>query len=275
MPTKRFKPLTPSLRQRQVVCFDHLTHSEPEKSLLIPFSKKAGRNNGGRITVRHRGGGRKRMFRVIDFNRNKDGVVGTVVSVEYDPFRTANISLIQYADGEKRYIITPVTLTVGQKVQDGVTADIAVGNTLPLSHIPVGSTIHNLEISVGAGAKLVRAAGASATILARNNNYATVRLPSGEVRLVNIKCKATLGQVGNVDQRNKVLGKAGASRWAGKRPTVRGSVMNPCDHPHGGGEGKSPVGRSGPMTPWGKPALGLKTRKNKKQSARFIVKRRK
>lgn len=275
MPTRQFKPHTPSLRQRQVLEFDHITESSPEKSLVKKLSKTAGRNNMGRITVRHRGGGKKRSYRMIDFNRTKDGIPGVIKSVEYDPFRSANISLVYYADGEKAYIITPVGLKVGDKINAGATADIVVGNTLPIANIPVGTIVHNVEISVGGGAKMGRSAGAAITIMARNNNYATLKLPSGEVRLVNIKCRATIGQVGNLDLRNQVLGKAGASRWRRRRPTVRGSVMNPCDHPHGGGEGRAPIGRSGPMTPWGKPALGFKTRKNKKNSTSFIVKRRK
>jgi len=275
MPVKKYRPTTPSLRQRQVLDFDQITTDKPEKSLVKVYKNKAGRNNAGRITVRHRGGGRKRSFRIIDFKRTKTGVEGVIKSVEYDPNRSANISLVQFMDGEKCYIITPVGLKVGDKIQNGESAEITVGNSLPLANIPVGSTIHNIELTAGAGAVLARSAGVSATIVARNNNYATVKLPSGEVRLINIKCRATLGQVANQDHRNQVLGKAGASRWRRRRPTVRGSVMNPCDHPHGGGEGRAPVGRSGPMTPWGKPALGLKTRKSKKISTRFIQKRRK
>ncbi len=275
MATRQFKSITPSLRQKQVLDYSHITTSSPEKSLVKTFKNKSGRNNNGKITVRHRGGGNKRSYRLIDFARDKENVQGIVKTVEYDPNRTANIALVQYVDGEKRYMLAPNKIEVGTKISNGQNVDISAGNTLALANIPVGTTVFNIEISPGAGGKLVRAAGAAATILARNNNYATIRLPSGEVRLINIKCKATVGQVGNLDKRNEVLGKAGASRWRRRRPVVRGSVMNPCDHPHGGGEGKSPIGRSSPMTPWGKPALGLKTRRQKKNSSNFILKRRK
>jgi large subunit ribosomal protein L2 len=275
MATRKFKSITPSLRQKQVLDYSDITSSTPEKSLIKTFKNKSGRNNVGKITVRHRGGGNKRSFRIIDFKLDKYNVEGVVKTIEYDPNRTANIALVQYVDGEKRYMLASNKLTVGSKVKHGEGADIVIGNTLPLTHIPVGTTVYNIELLPGSGAKLVRAAGASATVQAKNDTYATIKLPSGEVRFINIKCKATVGQVGNLDKRNEVLGKAGASRWRRRRPTVRGSVMNPCDHPHGGGEGRAPIGRSSPMTPWGKPALGLKTRKQKKNSSSFILKRRK
>jgi large subunit ribosomal protein L2 len=275
MSTKRFKPITPSLRTRQVLDYSDLTTQKPEKSLLVSFSNRAGRSRVGKITVRHRGGGVKRAYRLVDFKRTQDQVDATVKTIEYDPFRSANIALLHYANGVKSYILAVNGMKVGDRVRSGVEADIVIGNTLPLSHIPVGSIVHNVELSVGGGAKMARSAGASVTVLAKNNDYATLRLPSGEVRLVNVKCRATLGQVGNLDFRNRILGKAGATRWVRRRPQVRGAVMNPCDHPHGGGEGKSPVGRSGPMTPWGKKALGLKTRDSKKNSSRRILKRRK
>ena len=270
MPTKKFKPVTPSLRHRQVLICNFLSKKSPLKSLTLPLKSKGGRNNSGKITVRHKGGGVKRVFRSIDFLRLKDGVKARVVSLEYDPNRSANIALISYRDGEYAYILAPFGLKIGDFVENGSEAEVKIGNSLPLSCIPVGTTIHNLEISLNSGSKLVRSAGAFATVLGKNEKYATVRLPSGEIRLVHVRCRATIGQVGNLDFRNQVLGKAGASRWRGKRSAVRGSVMNPCDHPHGGGEGKSPVGRSSPMTPWGKPAFGKKTRK-KRKSSKFIL----
>lgn len=275
MGTKSYKPTTPSNRQRKVLDYSELTTSSPEKSLLVSLSNKAGRNNLGRITVRHRGGGRKRQYRKIDNQRFNENVVGEVKSIEYDPFRTAHVSCVYYQDGSKAYILAPVGLSVGSKIVSGSNIDIKLGNNLPLESIPVGTSIHNLELHPGKGGQLVRSAGAVATVLGKNDEYATVRLPSGEVRLIHIKCRATIGQVGNLDSRNRVIGKAGASRWARKRPVVRGSVMNPCDHPHGGGEGRSPVGRARPMTPWGKPALGLKTRNRRKLSSSFILSRKK
>lgn len=251
-----------------------LQKKEPEKSLLVPLKKKAGRNAQGKITIRHRGGGQKRKYRLIDFKRNKDNVPATVSAIEYDPNRTANIALLTYADGEKRYIIAPHKLNVGDTVVSGAGADIKVGNALPLKNIPVGTVIHNIELKPGKGGQLARSAGNSAQLMAKEDKYAQVRLPSGEVRLVSIHCKATIGQVGNLDHENITIGKAGRKRNMGIRPTVRGSVMNPNDHPHGGGEGRSPVGRPSPMTPWGKPAIGYKTRKKNKASDKFIVKRR-
>ena len=254
--------------------FSELTRKEPERSLVEPLRKDAGRNNQGRITVRHRGGGHKRLYRVIDFRRDKDGVPARVAAIEYDPNRSAHIALLHYADGEKRYILAPVGLVVGQTVMSGPEADIRPGNALPLRNIPVGTVIHNIELKPGKGGQLVRAAGAEAQLLAKEGDYAHVRLPSGEVRLIHLDCRATIGQVGNLDHENVTLGKAGRQRWLGRRPAVRGSAMNPIDHPHGGGEGKAPRGRH-PATPWGKPALGKKTRKPDKPSDRFIVRRRK
>lgn len=274
MAVKKFRPTTPSRREMTMATFEEITTNVPEKSLLVSLSKNAGRNAQGKITVRHRGGGAKRKYRVIDFKRNKDGVVGTVATIEYDPNRTAYIALIVYADGEKRYIIAPAGLKVGDKVESGVNADIKPGNALPLKNIPVGTVVHNVELQVGKGAQLVRSAGSSAQLMAKEGNYATLRLPSGEMRYVRIECRATIGTVSNATNDIINLGKAGRKRHMGWRPTVRGSVMNPNDHPHGGGEGKSPVGRPSPVTPWGKPALGYKTRKNKKYSDRFIIKRR-
>jgi large subunit ribosomal protein L2 len=258
-----------------VSTFEEITAKEPEKSLVEPLKKKAGRNNQGRITVRHRGGGHKRLYRVIDFKRNKDGIPAKVASIEYDPNRTANIALVNYADGEKRYIIAPYGLKVGDTIISGPDADIKVGNALPIKSIPVGSIIHNIELKPGKGAQLVRTAGASAQLMAKEGKYAQVRLPSGEVRMVNIECRATIGQIGNVEHENIKIGKAGRKRWLGFRPSVRGVVMNPVDHPHGGGEGRSPIGRKHPVTPWGKPALGAKTRKKNKLSDKMIVKPRK
>ena len=274
MAVKKFRPTTPSRREMTMATFEEITTNVPEKSLLVSLSKNAGRNAQGKITVRHRGGGAKRKYRVIDFKRNKDGVVGTVATIEYDPNRTAYIALVVYADGEKRYIIAPAGLKVGDKVESGANADIKPGNALPLKNIPVGTIVHNVELQVGKGAQLVRSAGSSAQLMAKEGNYATLRLPSGEMRYVRIECRATVGTVSNATNDIINLGKAGRKRHMGWRPTVRGSVMNPNDHPHGGGEGKSPVGRPSPVTPWGKPALGYKTRKNKKYSDRFIIKRR-
>ena len=274
MAVKKFKPTTPSRREMTMQTFEEITSSSPEKSLLVSLKKQAGRNAQGKITVRHRGGGAKRKYRIIDFKRNKDGVEAKVVSIEYDPNRTAYIALIAYTDGAKSYIIAPNGLKVGDVVVSGPEADIKIGNALPLKNIPVGTVVHNIELQIGKGAQLVRSAGNSAQLMAKEGNYATLRLPSGEMRYVRIECRATIGTVSNPTNDIVNLGKAGRKRYLGFRPTVRGSVMNPNDHPHGGGEGKSPVGRPSPVTPWGKPALGYKTRKNKKYSDRFIIKRR-
>ena len=274
MGIKSFNPYTPSRRHMTVVDRTELSTAAPEKSLTVSLKKNAGRNAQGKITVRHRGGGSKRKYRIIDFKRNKDGVPATVKSIEYDPNRTANIALIAYADGQKAYILAPEGLKVGQKVMNGADAEIAVGNCLPLENIPVGTQIHNIELMPGKGGQLVRAAGNSAQLMAKEGKYATLRLPSGEMRMVPIQCRATIGVIGNGDHNLVNIGKAGRKRHMGVRPTVRGSVMNPNDHPHGGGEGKAPVGRPGPCTPWGKPALGLKTRKKNKQSNKMIVRRR-
>lgn len=273
MAIRNYKPTTPGRRKMSALINEEITTSTPEKSLLVTMKKNGGRNNQGKITVRHHGGGEKRKYRIIDFKRNKLNVPGTVASIEYDPNRTANIALINYADGEKRYIIAPKGLTVGMTVEAGENADIKVGNALPIMNIPVGTMIHNIELRPGKGGELARAAGSSAQILGREGNYVMIRLSSGEQRKVLGTCKATVGEVGNEDSSLVKVGKAGRSRHMGIRPTVRGSVMNPNDHPHGGGEGRAPVGRKAPMTPWGKPALGLKTRK-KKQSDKFIVRRR-
>ncbi len=273
MAIRTFKPTTPGRRKMTALVNDEITTSTPEKSLVAPIKKNSGRNNQGKITVRHQGGGVKRKYRIIDFKRNKLNVPGTVASIEYDPNRTANIALINYADGEKRYIIAPKGLTVGMTVVAGADADIKVGNALPIINIPVGTMIHNIELRPGKGGELARSAGASAQILGREDNYVMVRLSSGEQRKILESCMATVGEVGNEDSSLVKIGKAGRKRHMGIRPTVRGSVMNPNDHPHGGGEGRAPVGRKAPMTPWGKPALGLKTRK-KKQSDKFIVRRR-
>ena len=275
MPIKSFKPNTPGTRGMSTLVNDAITKSTPEKSLLVKKSKTGGRNNQGKITVRHIGGGVRRKYRVIDFKRNKDGIVGTVASIEYDPNRSANIALINYADGEKRYIIAPLNLQVGDKVESGENADIKVGNALPLGNIPVGTLVHNVEMNPGAGAKMARSAGSSVQILGKEGKYVILRLKSGETRKVLATCRATVGEVGNTDYELVHLGKAGRKRHMGIRPTVRGSVMNPNDHPHGGGEGRAPVGRAQPMTPWGKPALGLKTRKTKKASEKLIMTRRK
>lgn len=274
MAVKKFRPTTPSRREMTMATFEEITTNVPEKSLLVSLSKNAGRNAQGKITVRHRGGGAKRKYRVIDFKRNKDGVVGTVATIEYDPNRTAYIALVVYADGEKRYILAPAGLKVGDKVESGANADIKPGNALPLKNIPIGTVVHNVELQVGKGGQLVRSAGSSAQLMAKEGNYATLRLPSGEMRYVRIECRATVGTVSNATNDIINLGKAGRKRHMGIRPTVRGSVMNPCDHPHGGGEGRTSIGRPSPVTPWGKPALGYKTRKNKKYSDRFIIKRR-
>ena len=275
MSIKTFKPTTPSRRQMTVSGFDGIDKKvKPEPSLTEPLKKSSGRNSYGRITVRHRGGGNKRKYRIIDFKRQKDGVEATVIRLEYDPNRSANIALIQYTDGEKAYILAPVGLKPGHKIVSGPEADILPGNCLPIANIPVGEMIHNIELYPGKGAQLVRAAGVAAQLMAKENGMAQVRLPSGEVRYIRENCKATIGQVGNTDWANIQIGKAGRKRHMGWRPTVRGSVMNPNDHPHGGGEGKSPVGRPGPVTPWGKPALGYKTRKTKNRTDKFIVKRR-
>ena len=275
MPIKNYKPNTPGTRGMSTLINDEITKSTPEKSLLVKKSKTGGRNNQGKITVRHIGGGVRRKYRVIDFKRTKDGIDGKVASIEYDPNRSANIALINYADGEKRYIIAPLNLKVGDKVESGANADIKVGNALPLENIPVGTMVHNVELNPGAGAKLARSAGSSVQILGREGKYVIVRLKSGETRKVLANCRATIGEVGNTDYELVSLGKAGRKRHMGIRPTVRGSVMNPNDHPHGGGEGRAPVGRAQPMTPWGKPALGLKTRKTKKASEKLIMTRRK
>jgi len=273
MPLKKFKPTSPGRRQMTVSTFEEITVSQPERSLVAPLTNKAGRNNQGRISVRHQGGGHKRKYRLIDFKRNKDGVPGKVATIEYDPNRSANIALIHYLDGEKLYILAPNGLKVGTTIYSGPESDIKVGNALPLKNIPVGTVIHNIEMKPGKGAQIVRSAGTSAQLMAKEGNYATLRMPSGEMRQVHILCRATIGQVGNLDHENINIGKAGRSRWLGIRPTVRGSVMNPNDHPHGGGEGRNPIGRN-PVTPWGKPALGAKTRKKKNPSDRFIIKRR-
>ena len=274
MGIKQFKPTTKSRRNMTVSTFEEITKTKPERSLTTSLKKNAGRNSYGRITVRHQGGGSRRKYRIIDFKRRKDNVPAVVIAIEYDPNRTANIALIEYEDGEKAYILAPIGLKVNDKVMSGEKADIKPGNALPISCIPVGTMIHCIELKPGKGAQMVRSAGNAAQLMAREDKYAHVRLPSGEMRLVRVDCKATIGQVGNTDHENIKLGKAGKSRWLGKRPEVRGSVMNPNDHPHGGGEGKSPVGRPGPVTPWGKPALGYKTRNQKKASNKFIVKRR-
>ena len=274
MGIKTYRPYTPSRRQMTGSDFAEITKTTPEKSLLAPKSRQAGRNNQGKITVRHRGGGAKKKYRIIDFKRNKDGIAATVVGIEYDPNRTANIALICYEDGEKAYILAPEGLKDGMKVMNGPEAEVRVGNCLPLSEIPVGTQIHNIELYPGKGGQLVRSAGNSAQLMAKEGKYATLRLPSGEMRMVPIICRASIGVVGNGDHNLINIGKAGRKRHMGIRPTVRGSVMNPNDHPHGGGEGKTGIGRPGPSTPWGKPALGLKTRKKNKSSNKLIVRRR-
>ena len=274
MAIKSYKPTSPSRRQMTVTDYSELSKVAPEKSLLAPLSKKAGRTNNGHITVRHRGGGNRRKYRIIDFKRDKQGINAVVKTLEYDPNRSAFIALVEYEDGEKRYIIAPYGLKVGDVVRAGSDADIKPGNALALADIPVGTFIHNIELYHGKGAQLVRAAGNMAQLMGKENGYALIRLPSGEMRRIPLDCMASIGQVGNIDHENVNLGKAGRTRHKGIRPTVRGSVMNPNDHPHGGGEGKSPVGRPGPVTPWGKPALGYKTRKNHNRSDKFIVRRR-
>ncbi|MGQ9541385.1 MAG: 50S ribosomal protein L2 [Armatimonadota bacterium] len=275
MPIRQLKPTSPGRRFMAVSTFEEITREEPEKSLLAPLKKSGGRNNQGRTTVRFRGGGNKRRYRIIDFKRDKIGVPGKVVGIEYDPNRSARIALIQYADGEKRYILCPEGLKVGDPILSGEDADIKPGNALPLRAIPLGTMIHNIELVPGKGGQLVRSAGVAAQLVAKEGKYAQVRLPSGEVRMIHLECKATIGQVGHAEHENESLGKAGKSRYLGRRPHVRGSAMTPRDHPHGGGEGKAPVGRrGGPVTPWGKPTLGKKTRR-RKQSDKFIVRRRK
>src|SRR5690606_24838048 len=275
MGIKKYKPTSPGRRGMTVAGFSEITKTEPERSLVEPLHKTGGRNSQGRITARFRGGGHKRLYRIIDFKRDKDGVPATVAAIEYDPNRSARIALLHYADGEKRYILAPLGLKVGDKVESGPNADIRPGNALPLSHIPVGTLVHAIELKPGKGAQLVRAAGTAAQLMAREGRYATLRLPSGEFRKVLVECRATIGQVGNPDHENIVLGKAGRSRWLGRRPHNRGASMNPVDHPHGGGEGKAPIGKPGPVTPWGKPTLGARTRKKHKPSDALIVRRRK
>lgn len=274
MAVKIYKPTTPSRRNMSVVDYSNLSKCKPEKKLLESLNKKAGRNNYGRITVRHRGGGSRRKYRIIDFKRQKFNIDGEVNSIEYDPNRSAHIALVRYEDGDKRYIIAPEGLKVGHKIMAGPDSDIKPGNALSISNIPVGTFIHNIELHPGKGAQLVRSAGNMAQLMAKENKLALVRLPSGELRYVPMECKASIGQVGNIDHENVNIGKAGRKRYMGWRPKVRGSVMNPCDHPHGGGEGKSPIGRSGPVTPWGKPTLGYKTRKKRNKFDKFIVRRR-
>ncbi|MCQ2452114.1 MAG: 50S ribosomal protein L2 [Oscillospiraceae bacterium] len=275
MSVKTFKPTTPSRRNMSVSGFDGVDKkAKPERKLVEVLKKHSGRNSYGRITVRHQGGGNRKKYRIIDFKRDKVDVEGTVLRLEYDPNRSAFIALVEYTDGERRYILAPVGLAAGDKVLSSVNADIKPGNALPISAIPVGTVIHNIEIYPGKGAQLVRSAGVAAQLMAKEGTMAQVRLPSGEYRLIRMDCKATVGQVGNIDHANIAIGKAGRKRHMGIRPTVRGSVMNPCDHPHGGGEGKAPVGRPGPVTPWGKPAMGYKTRKGKNRTNKFIVKRR-
>ena len=274
MAIKKFKPTSPALREMTVFISDEVTTNQPEKSLLVPLKKNSGRNVHGKITVRHRGGGNRRKYRIIDFKRNKDGIPAKVATIEYDPNRTANIALLNYADGEKRYILAPVGIKVGDTLLSGPTADIKPGNALALKNMPVGTVVHNIELKAGKGAQLVRSAGVSAQLMAKEGNKALLRLPSGEMRYVSIECKATIGQVGNVEHANETIGKAGRKRHMGIRPTVRGSVMNPNDHPHGGGEGRTSIGRPSPVTPWGKPALGYKTRKKNKASDKLIVSRR-
>ena len=273
MAVKRYRPITPTMRGMVRPTFEELTTNKPESSLLRTVNSKAGRNNQGKITVRHQGGGVRRKYRVIDFKRNKDGVPAKVASIEYDPNRSAYIALLHYADGEKRYILAPLGLTVGQTVQSGTGSEIKVGNAMPMTEMPIGTVIHNIEMQPGRGGQMARSAGISARLVAREGTHATLELPSGEMRLVSAKCRATIGQVGNVDHELVKIGKAGINRYKGIRPTVRGSVMNPVDHPHGGGESKAPIGRPSPSTPWGKPALGKKTRDKKKPSSRMIIKR--
>jgi large subunit ribosomal protein L2 len=274
MPLRVPRPMTPGTRNSAWPSFEEITRSKPEKSLLRPLKNRAGRNSRGVITTRHRGGGAKRTYRVIDFKRDKIGIPGKVASIEYDPNRSARIALIHYADGEKRYILAPIGLELGTRIESGSQAEVKPGNTLALRYIPAGTLVHNLELTPGRGGQLVRSAGVAAQVLSRENPYVLIRLPSGEVRRVLVDCRATVGQIGNADHKNVKLGKAGKSRYRRRRPTVRGVVMNPNDHPHGGGEGRSPIGLPGPKTPWGKPALGYKTRREKKPSDKFIVRRR-
>lgn len=274
MGIKKYNPVTPGLRGMTVSTFEEITASKPEKSLTVTLKKHSGRNSRGKITVRHRGGGTRNKYRIIDFKRNKDGIPGNVKTIEYDPNRSANIALVVYADGEKRYILAPEGLKVGNVIFSGTDADIQVGNALPIANIPVGTLIHNIELKPGKGGQLVRSAGNGAQLMAKEGKYAQVRLPSGEVRKVLMNCRATIGEVGNEDHGNIQIGKAGRKRHMGIRPTVRGSVMNPNDHPHGGGEGRTPIGRKSPVTPWGKPTLGYKTRKKNKAYNQYIVKRR-
>ncbi|NMA07635.1 MAG: 50S ribosomal protein L2 [Clostridiales bacterium] len=274
MPIKKYSPTTPSRRHMTVVSNPKLSKKGPAKSLLEPMKKKGGRNNYGRITVRHKGGGERRKYRIIDFKRDKFDIPAEVMSIEYDPNRSANIALLKYDDGELRYILAPVDLAVGEKIISAAAADIKSGNSMPVNAVPVGTFVHNVELYPGRGAQLVRAAGGAAQLMAKENGYAQIRLPSGETRLISLNCRVTIGQVGNLDHENVQIGKAGRKRHMGVRPTVRGSAMNPVDHPHGGGEGKAPIGHPGPMTPWGKPALGYKTRKKKNRTNKFIIKRR-
>lgn len=274
MGIKKYKPYTPSRRHMTSSTFEEITKATPEKSLVVTLKKNSGRNNQGKITVRHRGGGYRLKYRIIDFKRNKDGIPAVVASIEYDPNRTANIALLHYADGEKRYILAPVGLKVGDKLMSGENAEVRVGNALRMRDIPIGATIHNIEMKPNKGGQLVRSAGVAAQLMAKEGKYATVKLPSGEMRLLPIDAKATIGQVGNIDHELINVGKAGRKRHMGIRPTVRGSVMNPNDHPHGGGEGRSPIGRPNPCTPWGKPALGYKTRKKNKHSNKYIIRKR-
>jgi len=275
MTLKQFNPRTPGTRERIDVLFDDITKKTPEKSLLAPLPGKGGRDTNGRVSVRHQGGGSKRKYRLVDFKRDKDGIVANVEAIEYDPNRNARIALLKYNDNELRYIICPLGLKVGDKIVSGEDADIKIGNSLPLKNIPVGTTVHNVELVRGRGGQMARSAGGFVVLVAKEGGYATLKLPSGEERLVDVHCKATIGQVGNLDAKNISLGKAGRSRHRGIRPSVRGIAMNPCDHPHGGGEGRSPIGRPGPVTPWGQPTLGYKTRKPRKPSDRFILTRRK
>jgi large subunit ribosomal protein L2 len=275
MSIRKYKPTSPGRRFMSVASFEEITTDKPEKSLVVGLPKKAGRNAQGKITTRHQGGGHKRKYRIIDFKRDKDGIPGRVATVEYDPNRSARIALIHYVDGEKRYILCPLGLKVGDMIESGPGADIKVGYALPLANIPVGTVVHNVELKAGKGGQLARAAGAEAQLLAKEGGYAQLRLSSGEVRMVRKECRATVGQVGNLDHENVEIGKAGRSRWLGIRPTVRGVVMNPSDHPHGGGEGRAPIGRKSPMSPWGKPTLGKKTRKKKHPTDKYIVRRRK
>nr|YP_010726365.1 ribosomal protein L2 [Hypnea brasiliensis]WCH55369.1 ribosomal protein L2 [Hypnea brasiliensis]WDY84840.1 ribosomal protein L2 [Hypnea brasiliensis] len=275
MAIRLYKAYTPGTRNRTVSTFKEITATKPEKSLLIHKHRMKGRNNQGVITTRHKGGGHKKKYRIIDFKRNKLNIQGKVVSIEYDPNRNARIALLHYTDGEKRYILYPRSLQIGNKINSGPNANIEVGNSLPLHKIPLGTAVHNIEITPGKGGQIVRAAGTYAQIVAKDGNFITLKLPSSEVRIINKKCYATIGQVGNIDASNITIGKAGRNRWLGKKPTVRGVVMNPVDHPHGGGEGRSPIGRKHPVTPWGKPALGIKTRQKNKYSNRYILRRRK